>query len=68
MIKRYDRAQTPYQRLLASGVLSEAERQGLEREFVAINPATLARQIDRTLEALWKPRETHETRKQVHCG
>lgn len=68
VIKRYDRAQTPYQRLLASGVLSEAERQGLEREFVAINPATLARQIDQTLEALWKLRERDETRTRAQLG
>lgn len=29
--KRYDRAQTPYQRLLASGILSEAQRQARRR-------------------------------------
>ena len=68
VIKRYDAAQTPSQRLLAAGVLSEAQRQALEREFLAINPATLARQIAQTLEALWKLREPHETHTQAHIG
>ena len=65
VIKRYDRAQTPYQRLLASGVLPAAQRDALAREFRALNPVTLARQIDQTLDALWKLRESHETRNQA---
>lgn len=68
VLKRYDRAQTPYQRLLASGVLTEAQRDALEREFRAINPVPLAHQIDQTLDALWKLRESHETRKQAQLG
>jgi len=68
VLKRYDRAQTPYQRLLASRVLPEAQRQALERELLVINPATLARQIDQTLEALWKLRESREPRKEAHFG
>lgn len=54
VLKRYDRPQTPYQRVLAAGVLSAEQRQALEREFLAINPATLLSEIQRTLEALWK--------------
>lgn len=68
VLKRYDHAQTPYQRLLASGVLTEAQRDALEREFRAINPVPLAHQIDQTLDALWKLRESHETRKQAQLG
>lgn len=56
-IKRYDAAQTPYQRLLTAGVLTAEQRQALEREFLAINPVTLTRQIARTLDALWKVRD-----------
>lgn len=66
--KRYDRAQTPYQRVLASAVLPEGQRQALEREFRAINPATLARQIAQTLDALWKCREPSEARTRAHVG
>lgn len=68
VLKRYDRAQTPSQRLLASGMLSEVQRQALEREGSAINPATLAHQITQTLDALWKLREAHDARKQVQLG
>jgi hypothetical protein len=66
--KRYDAGQTPYHRLLAAGVLSVPQRQALEREFVALNPAMLAREIDQTLEALWKLRERDETRQQAQRG
>lgn len=68
IIKRYDRAQTPFQRLCASGVLPEAQREALEREFLAVNPVTLARQIAQTLDALWKLRKPHETRTQIQLG
>ena len=61
--KRYDVAQTPYQRLLAAGVLSEAQRQALEREFLALNPATLAPAISQTLDMLWTLRERHDRAK-----
>jgi hypothetical protein len=66
--KRYDAAQTPYHRLLAAGVLSVPQRQALEREFVALNPARLAREIDETLEALWKLRQRDETRQLAQRG
>ena len=68
VIKQYDRAQTPFQRLVASGALTAAQREALEREGSAINPATLARQIAQTLDALWKLRESHDARKQVQLG
>jgi len=53
VIKRYDAAQTPYQRLLATGVLSPEARGRLEQQFLAVNPATLAQQIQGTVERLW---------------
>ena len=62
VIKRYDAPQTPYQRLLASGILSDAQRHALERQFLAINPVRLAQQITRTLETLWKLSESHRER------
>jgi hypothetical protein len=54
VIKRYDRAQTPYQRLLASGVLEEPQRQALERLYRSVNPVRLRAEIDAALEVLWK--------------
>ena len=53
VIKRYDEPLTPYQRLLASGTLSEASRAQLERQYLATNPAELQRRIDRLLRQLW---------------
>jgi hypothetical protein len=53
IVKRYDAAQTPYQRLLASAVLAPAARTALEQQFLALNPATLADAIQQALDHLW---------------
>ena len=39
--KKYDTAQTPYRRLLASGVLDEAQERALAETFAASGPAGL---------------------------
>jgi len=49
----YDRAQTPYQRLVASGALTPAVRDQLAAEYAALNPLRLRRDLDATLTALW---------------
>jgi len=49
----YDRAQTPYQRLGAAGVLPSATQQELEALYRSLNPLQLRRQIDTELERLW---------------
>ena len=51
--KVYDTAQTPYQRLLKSGVLTEEKRQELAAIYGALNPVSLLRQIRKTVEYLW---------------
>jgi hypothetical protein len=51
--KVYDRAQTPYQRLLAAGILSETKAQELASTYHHLNPALLLRQINQNLERLW---------------
>lgn len=51
--KRYDVAQTPYQRLRASGVLGEEECQRLAREYEQLNPVWLRQQLEEALERLW---------------
>jgi len=53
LLKRYDRPMTPYQRLLASGILDEGARQALERQYLSLNPAELQRRIDLALRHLW---------------
>jgi transposase InsO family protein len=52
--KRYDAPLTPYQRVLAAGVLSPAQQAALAAELAALDPITLARDIQRTLDTLWK--------------
>ena len=43
--RRYDRPQTPYQRVLACADLSEATKQRLREQFAAIDPIALNDQI-----------------------
>jgi hypothetical protein len=49
----YDRAQTPYQRLCASGVLPPATRNALEALYQRLNPLQLRRDLEAALERLW---------------
>ncbi len=60
VIKRYDVARTPYQRLLESGVLEEAKRHSLEMEYLSLNPALLLSKIEDALLALWKLAESEQ--------
>jgi hypothetical protein len=63
--KVYDTARTPYQRLLESGVLTEAKQQELAETYHGLNPVLLLRQINENLECLWKLAElpAHQQRK-----
>ncbi|HET7876573.1 MAG TPA: transposase family protein [Methylomirabilota bacterium] len=49
----YDRAQTPYQRLCAAGVLPAAKRDELERLYQSLNPLQLRRDLEAALDRLW---------------
>lgn len=51
--RKWDRAQTPYQRLLASGILSPEQQQRLAKLHAQTNPRQLRRDIYQTLEQLW---------------
>lgn len=51
--KRYDKARTPYQRLLESGVLDEEQQKALEELYLSLNPVKLKAEIDEALEKLW---------------
>ena len=52
--KRYDRAQTPYRRLLASEVLTPVQRDALTAEYHRLNPLQLRADLEARLQALWK--------------
>ena len=54
VIKQYDRAQTPYQRVLAAVQVSEAEKQRLRAQYQTLNPAALKRKLMRLQERLMK--------------
>ena len=49
----YDRAQTPFQRLCAAGVLAPDKRHELEVLYQSLNPLQLRRELDVALERLW---------------
>ena len=49
----YDRPQTPYQRLCATGVLTPEARRALEALYQSLNPLQLRRDLERELDRLW---------------
>jgi hypothetical protein len=64
--KQYDRAQTPYQRLLSTRVLRKSQRRRLGAIYQVLNPVQLRKQIDEALRTLWEmsapdPRAKAET-------
>jgi len=52
--RRYDRAQTPWQRLLASGALDAPSTARLTAIFQTLDPVRLRRQLEALLDALWR--------------
>ncbi len=54
--RRHDRARTPYQRLLSTGILSNGDKERLSSLYAQTNPLRLRASIYETLENLW---ETH---------
>lgn len=50
--KIYEKAQTPYQRVLASSAVDEATKQRLKKQYQLLNPAQLQRDLHRKLEKL----------------
>jgi len=53
VIKRYDTPQTPYQRLLASGQLSEERQVALETQFTGLSALALQRELVLATQKLW---------------
>ena len=54
VIKRYDTATTPYQRVLNSPYNSETVKIYLRQQYAQLNPVTLRNQIDANVARLWK--------------
>ena len=51
--KKYDVAQTPYQRVLRSSGVDDADKTNLRQTYATLNPVALRRRIDAHLNALW---------------
>lgn len=60
VVKRYDRAQTPYHRLLASGVLTPERHAALAAEYQQLNPVQLRADLQTCLDTLWKLADRRE--------
>jgi hypothetical protein len=54
VIKRYDTATTPYQRVLVSPYVSETVKIYLRQQYVQLNPVKLRNRIDANVAILWK--------------
>ena len=54
VIKKYDTAQTPYQRVVADKTISAASRQALEKQFRCLDPIKLLAEIERLQNQLWR--------------
>ena len=63
--RRYDVAQTPYQRVLKSMILSDLKRENLHTIYSHLNPVSLLKQINDNVESLWKLRERYPGEKTV---
>lgn len=50
--KKYDRAQTPYLRVLASAQVTKSDKQQLRVKYATLNPAALKRKLDRLQQRL----------------
>jgi hypothetical protein len=51
--RRWDRARSPYRRLLETGALEQRQRDQLSALYEETNPRALRGEIHRTIEALW---------------
>ena len=51
--KRYDRAQTPYQRIIASGYLTKRKRERIESLYRKLDPVTLLKELEQRQDHFW---------------
>jgi len=63
--KKYDKAKTPYQRLMESEQIDVQTKQELKKIYENLNPAELKRRIDRKLNLLYRAYKTKSGRQMV---
>jgi hypothetical protein len=61
VVRKWDAAQTPYERLLASGLLSRDQQTRLQQLYERTNPLQLRKSLYRQLEAIWQSALTSPT-------
>jgi len=54
VIKKYDKPETPYKRIIALDAVSEEVKEKLRRTYEELNPLSLKRQMDKFAQELWK--------------
>jgi hypothetical protein len=54
VIKKYDTARTPYQRVLESPDVSQQDKERLRQLYPTLNPVALRHRIDANLDKLWR--------------
>ena len=54
VVKSYDKAQTPYQRILSSNHVSNQKKQALKSQYLELDPMLLFREIGHRQNRLWK--------------
>ena len=52
--KKYDTAQTPFQRVLASAQISQEIKDELRQLYLGLNPVVIRRRMEARLEQLWE--------------
>jgi hypothetical protein len=65
--KVYETAQTPYQRLINAGMLTDAKKAELAATYRGLNPVALLKQINANLEQLWKMPDRHSSHGNCNC-
>ena len=66
--KTYDEPRTPYQRLLKSGSLTDAEKARLESRYLDLNPVLLEQRIGTLLRQLWEVADRWKGGRLVSAG
>jgi len=54
VVRKWDAAKTPYERLLASSILSAEQQTRLQQLYEQTNPLQLRNALYRQLEAIWQ--------------
>lgn len=68
VIKKYDTAMTPYQRVLQSPLVEETDKKALKKLYRSLNPAALKRQITKMQDRLLRAAASKKTGRKQHAA